>query len=151
MASYLVLPRNAFNWNGVEPLKVRPHEHRYGIFDFLREVEKDEFPFDRSTPLCIDRLDEFLIEAGCLEGRDEDKEWPLLQDIHRRLVAVANEISHCGTIQVPISYGLELGAGGRLYVSYTGKRVPLWRIFGQHPSDQAVGGHHGYSFAVTLS
>ena len=151
MASYLVLPSKAFNWSGREPEKVRVNEHRFGILDFLREIEEEPFPFHRGTPLCIEKLDEFLIESGHLEKPGEDRDWPLLHTIHQKLVAVANDVAGLGNIQVPITYDLVLGAGGRLYVQYTGKQVPLWRIFGQHPADFETTGCNGYSFAETLS
>ena len=40
----------------------------------------------------------------------------------------------------------------RLVVNYTGRRVPLWRIFGTHPDVVDLGkGHVGYSFGENLS
>lgn len=151
MASYLVLPYTALDWNDDRPEKVRVNDHRYGIYDLLREFESEPFPFTRATALCLTGIDELLIQLEVIDPADHDREWPVLREIHRRLVAAAHEVSNLGVIQVPIRYPMELLSDQRLVVNYTGRRVPLWRIFGTHPDVDKVTGHAAYSYGVNLS
>ncbi|HRY51428.1 MAG TPA: hypothetical protein P5186_25545 [Candidatus Paceibacterota bacterium] len=152
MPGYLILPEEACDWSGDQPGKVRLHPTRLNLFDLIRAFEQDPFPYTARTPgVCLITLDDLLVQTKQLEDPNETRDWPFLQDIRRRLRAVANDVSNMGTIHVPIRLPLNLGAAGQLYLHYTGRRIPLWRIFGCHPTISSVDRHETYQYTATLS
>ena len=55
-------------------------------------------------------------------------------------------------IHVPIRRTLVLGAENKLYAHQTtGKRIPLWRLFGTNPLVREIGPHVAYEFGESLS
>ena len=152
MAGYLVLPEDACDWSGGQPGKVKPNPTRLGLADLVRQFEQEPFPFNRRSPgVCLYGLDGMLVQMNQLEDVNETREWPLLQDVRRRLRAVSNEVSNIGTIHVPIQHTLVLGAGKHLFVHYAGKRIPLWRLFGSNPDIGCEAGLETYLYGVNLS
>lgn len=152
MAGYLVLPEEACDWSGNQPGKVKPNPTRLGLADLVRQFEQEPFPYDRrSQGVCLYGLDEMLVQMNQLEDVNEEREWPFLQDMRRRLCKVANEVSNMRTIHVPIRHGLQLGAGKHLFVRYAGKRIPLWRLFGSNPDIGSEAGLETYLYGVSLS
>jgi hypothetical protein len=152
MAGYLVLPEEACDWSGTQSGKVKPNPTRLGITDLVRQFEQDPFPFTRRSPgLCLFGLDEFLVQMEQLEDVNDNREWPFLQEMRRRMRAVSNEVSNIGIIHVPIHYALVLGASNHLFVRYAGKRIPLWRLFGSNPSIGNEGVHPTYLYGENLS
>lgn len=152
MPGYLVLPEEACDWSGNQPGKVKPNLSRFGLTDLVRQFEQDPFPFTRSTPgLCMFGLDEFLVRMEQLEHVTENADWPFLHEMHTRLRKVANEVGNIGTIHVPIRHELWLAADNKLFVRYAGKRIPLWRLFGSHPTIETYGKFAAYHFGVNLS
>ncbi len=152
MPGYLILPDEAYDWSGDQPGKVRPNPTRLGLFDLIRALEQDPFPYDRRSPgICLIGLDELLVNMGQLEDPNETRDWPELAKIHRRLRAVSNEVSNMAAIHVPIRHQLVLGAGNHLFALYAGKRIPLWRLFGCNPSFDTVAGHRTYLYGENLS
>lgn len=151
MGGYLVLPEDACDWSGNQPAKVKPKLTRLGLADLVRQFEQDPFPFNRSTGVCLYGLDQVLVQMNQLEGVDENRDWPFLQDMRLRLHNVSNHVNNMGTIHVPIRHPLLLGAGKRLFVNYAGKRVPLWRLFGSNPDIGSESGMETYLYASTLS
>jgi hypothetical protein len=152
MPGYLVLPEEACDWSGSHSGKVKPNPTRLGLADLVRQLEQDPFPFTRRSPgLCLFGLDEFLVQMSQFEDVNENREWPFLQDMRRRLRDVSNEVSNLGTIHVPIRRPLVLGAGKHLFVPYAGKRIPLWRLFGSNPDISSEGGFETYHYGVNLS
>jgi len=152
MPGYLVIPEEACDWSGVQPGKVNPHLTRLGLFDLLREFDQVPFPFDRSTGVCLYGLDGLLERMNVQEDANESRDWPFLQDIRRRLNLVANDVFNMQPIHVPIRRKLVLGADNRLYAyQTTGKRIPLWRVFGGNPKMKEIGAHVAYEFGESLS
>lgn len=153
MAGYLVLPAEACDWtDSQQPGKVKLNPTRLGLADLVRQFEQDPFPFDRRSPgVCLYGLDEMLVLMNQLEDVNEVRDWPFLQEMHRRLRAVSNNVSNMGTIHVPIKHSLLLGADKHLFVRYAGKRIPLWRLFGSNPDIDSVGGFPTYGYGVNLS
>ena len=152
MAGYLVLPEEACAWSGNQPGKVQLNPTRLGLIELVRQFEQDPFPFTRRSPgVCLFGLDEFLVTMEQLEDVNDNRDWPFLQDLRRRLRAVANEVSNVGVIHVPIRHALVLGAGNHLYARYAGKRIPLWRLFGSNPAIGSEAGHETYLFGENLS
>jgi hypothetical protein len=153
MAGYLVLPEEACDWSGSQSGKVKPNPTRLGLADLVRQFEQDPFPFDRRSPgVCLYGLDDFLVQMSQLEDVNETRDWPFLQEMRRRLQTVANEVNNIGNVHVPIRRSLVLGAGKHLFVhSTTGKRIPLWRLFGSHPDISSENGLETYLYGVTLS
>jgi len=131
---------------------VKPNPIRRGLFDLVREFEQVPFPFTRASPgVCLYGLDDLLAQMDQLEDVNETCDWPFLQDIRKRLRAVANEVSNIGTIHVPIRHALYMGADKHVFVRYAGKRIPLWRLFGSNPSIGSEAGHETYLFGENLS
>jgi len=64
---------------------------------------------------------------------------------------VANEVNNMGIIHVPIRRAFLLGAGNHLFARSTGKRIPLWRLFGSNPAIGSEAGHETYLFGENLS
>jgi hypothetical protein len=152
MAGYLVLPEEACDWSGNQPDKIKPNPTRFGLADLVRQFEQVPFPFSRLTPgVCLHGLDAFLIELKLLEDVNETRDWLFLQQMRRRLCAVAGEVNNMSTIQVPIRHSLVLGDGNHLFVNYAGKRIPLWRLFGSNPDIGSEGGFKTYFYGVNLS
>jgi hypothetical protein len=152
MAGYLVLPEEACDWSGNQSGKVKPNPTRLGLADLVRQFEQNPFPFTRRSPgICLFGLDEFLVQMNQFEDVNENREWPFMQDMRRRLRDVSNEVSNIGTIHVPIRRSLILGAGKHLFVPYAGKRIPLWRLFGSNPDISSEGGLETYHYGVNLS
>jgi hypothetical protein len=151
MAGYLVFPEEACDWSGSQPGKVKPNSIRLGLIDLVRQFEQDPFPYNRRSPgVCLYGLDDLLAQMDQLEDVNETRDWPFLQDIRKRLRAVANEVSNMGTIHVPIRHALLLGAGNHLFARYAGKRIPLWRLFGSNPAIACEAGHETYLFGENL-
>ena len=152
MAGYLVLPEEACDWSGNQPGKVRPNPTRLGLADLVRQFEQDPFPFNRLSPgVCLYGLDEMFVQLKQLEDVNETRDWPFLQEMRRRLRAVASEVNNMGIIHVPIRHSLVLGDGNHLYVHYVGKRIPLWRLFGSNPDVGSESGYRTYHYGVNLS
>lgn len=152
MAGYLVLADEACDRSGTQPGKVKLNPVQLGLIDLVRQFEQDPFPYNRrSAGVCLYGLDDLLAEMGQLEDVNETHDWPLLQDIRKRLRAVANEVSNIGTIHVPIRHALLLGAGNHLFARYAGKRIPLWRLFGSNPAINCEAGYETYLFGENLS
>ena len=152
MPGYLLIPEEACDWSGKQPTKVPLHLTRLGLFDLLREFDQVPFPFDRSTGVCLYGLDDLLERMNVQEDANENRDWPFLQDVRRRLNMVANEVSNMGTIHVPVRRKLVCGAENKLYAHQTtGKRIPLWRIFGTNPQMKDIGPHVAYEFGENLS
>ena len=153
MAGYLVLPEEACDWTGAQTGKVKPHPIRLGLIDLIRQFEQDPFPYSRRSPgICLFSLDELLVQMEQLESVNDNRDWPFLQKMRKRLRAVSNEVSNMGTIHVPIRRSLVLGAGKHLFVhSTTGKRIPLWRLFGSNPDIGSEDGLETYLYGVNLS
>lgn len=86
-----------------------------------------------------------------LESINDNRAWPFLQEMRRRLCAVSNEVSNMGTIHVPIRHDLWLAADNHLFARYAGKRIPLWRLFGSNPVIGSESGHATYLFGENLS
>src|ERR1035441_7340798 len=151
MPGYLILPDEAYDWSGDQPGKVHSNPTRLGLFDLVRAFEQDPFPYDRrSQGICLIGLDELLVQMNQLEDPNEPQEWPFLSQIHKRLRAFSNEVANMATIHVPIRHTLVLGADNKLFAHYAGKRIPLWRLFGFHPSLASVMGHPTYLFGENL-
>ena len=152
MAGYLVLPEEACDWTGTEPGKVKPNPIRLGLIDLIRQFEQNPFPYTRRSPgVCLFGLDALLVQMEQLEDVNENRDWLFLQDMRKRLRAVANEVSNVGVIHVPIRHRLWLAAGNHLFVRYAGKRIPLWRLFGSNPAIGSEAGHATYLFGENLS
>jgi len=146
------LPEEACDWSGNQPGKVKLHPTRFGLADLVRQFEQDPFPFTRRSPgLCLIGLDEFLVQMNQLEDRDANGAWPFLQEMRRRLRAVASEVNNIGTIHVPIRRAMHLGANKHLFVPSAGKRIPLWRLFGSNPEISGEAGLETYLYGVNLS
>ena len=152
MAGYLVLPEEACAWSGNQPGKVQLNPTRLGLIDLVRQFEQDPFPFTRRSPgVCLFGLDELLAQMEQLESINDNRDWPFLQEMRRRLCTVSNEVSNMGTIHVPIRHDLWLAADNHLFARYAGKRIPLWRLFGSNPVIGSESGHATYLFGDTLS
>ena len=152
MAGYLVLPEEACDWSGNQANKVKPNPTRFGLADLVRQFEQDPFPFNRLSPgVCLYGLDEMLVQLKQLEDVNETRDWPFLQEMRRRLRAVASEVNNMGMVHVPIRHSLVLGDGNHLYVHYVGKRIPLWRLFGSNPDIGSEAGYRTYLYGVNLS
>ena len=66
--------------------------------------------------------------------------------------SVLNAVCKAGTVHVPVRRKLVLGAENKLYAyQSTGKRIPLWRLFGANPVIRDVNGHVAYAFGENLS
>lgn len=150
MSGYLVLPRQALTVHG-GPVPAAPTA--IALFDFLREIEQEPFPFVSRAQLCLTGLDELLITLGCTDQRAGDKELELLQGYKRRLRNAAVEIGTLADIQVPIAFDLVLGGENELSARHTARElVPLWRLFGHNPTIRDLTpGHIGYHFGENLS
>jgi len=153
MAGYLVLPAEACDWtDSQQPGKVKLNPNRLGLADLVRQLEQDPFPFTRrSLGVSLIGLDEMLVQLKQLEDVNETRDWPFLQEMRRRLRAVASEVNNMGTIHVPIRHSLVLGDGNHLYIHYVGKRIPLWRLFGSNPDIGSEGSCRTYLYGVNLS
>ena len=152
MPGYLLIPEEACDWSGIQPGKVKPHPTRLGLFDLLREFDQVPFPFDRTTGVCLYGLDDLLERMNVQEDANESRDWPFLQDVRRRLNMVANEVFSMQPVHVPIRRKLVLGADNKLYAHQTtGKRIPLWRVFGANPLIREIGLHVAYEFGESLS
>lgn len=152
MAGYLVLPEEACAWSGNQTGKVQLNPIRFGLIDLVRQFEQDPFPYSRrSQGVCLFGLDELLVQMEQLESVNDNRDWPFLQEMRRRLRAVSNEVSNMGTIHVPIRHELWLAAGNHLFARYAGKRIPLWRLFGSNPVIGSESGHATYLFGENLS
>src|SRR5262245_12062106 len=102
MAGYLVLPEEACDCSGSQPNKVKPNPTRLGLADLVRQFEQDPFPFSRLSPgICLYGLDEMFVQLKQLEDVNETRDWPFLQEMRRRLRAVASEVNNMGLIHVP--------------------------------------------------
>ncbi len=152
MPGYLVIPEEACDWDGIQPTKVPLHATRLGLFDLLREFDQVPFPFDRATGVCIYGLDDLLERMNVQEDANESRDWPFLRDMKRRLSAVADDVFRMQPIHVPIRRKLVLGAENKLYAHQsTGRRIPLWRMFGTNPSVREIGQYVAYEFGESLS
>ncbi len=152
MAGYLVLREEACVWSGNQPGKVQLNPIRFGLIDLVRQFEQDPFPYNRrSQGVCLFGLDELLAQMEQLEGVNDNRDWPFLQEMRWRLRAVSNEVSNMGTVHVPIRHELWLAAGNHLFARYAGKRIPLWRLFGSNPLIGSESGHATYHFGENLS
>lgn len=152
MPGYLVLPDDACDWTGTQPGKVKPNPIRLGLIDLVRQLEQDPFPFRRGAAgVCLDGLDDLLVQMDQLEGVNETRDWPFLQEMRKRLRAVSNDVSNMGIIHVPIRHALVLGAENHLFAPCAGKRIPLWRLFGSNPAIGSEAGHETYLFGENLS
>mgnify|MGYP001025345645 CR=1 FL=1 len=151
MAGYLVLPETACVSEGSPRTKVALNPIRLGLFDLLREFEQDPFPFNRSGPgVCLLCLDEFLAQMRITEALGENRDWPFLTQVKRRLKTVANDVSNMGIIHVPIRRELDLGGDNRLYARSGPRRIPLWRLFGSNPAIRMVDGFAAYEYGENL-
>lgn len=114
-----------------------------GILDFLRELEADEFPFQRLAELRVVGLEEVLYAA-----RPDDEAMAL--EIRRRLVATASDLQR-RMIQVQIVFQEKLNRGDMLWVDYRGQRLPLGHIFDSPPPQTDANGNCFYimNFALT--
>jgi hypothetical protein len=150
MSGYLVIPRQVLTVHG-GPVPAAPMS--IALFDFLREIEQEPFPFSPRAQLCLTGLDELLISLGCTDQRAGVKELELLQGFKRRLRDKAVEISTLADIQVPVAFDLVLGGGNELSTRHTARElVPLWRLFGHNPTiRELVPGRIGYHFGENLS
>lgn len=152
MPGYLLLPEDACDWTGNQPAKVPLHPTRLGLLDLLREFDQEHFPFNRSHGVCLYGLDDLLERMNIQEDVNETRAWPFLQDVRRRLSGVANEVFGMQPIHVPIRRKLQLGADNKLYAHQTtGKRIPLWRLFGTNPLIRQVQSCAAYEFGESLS
>ena len=87
MAGYLILPEEACDWSGTQHGKVKPNPTRLGITDLVRQFEQNPFPFTRRSPgICLFGLDEFLVQMNQFEDVNENREWPFMQEMRRRLI-----------------------------------------------------------------
>jgi len=65
---------------------------------------------------------------------------------------LANDVFRMQPIHVPIRRKLVLGAENKLYAHQTtGKRIPLWRLFGTNPLVREIGPYVAYEFGESLS
>ena len=152
MPGYLIIPEEACGWNGSQTGKVPLHPIRLGLFDLMREFEQSQFPFDRLSGVCLYGLDDLLERMNVQEDVNESLDWPFLRDVRRKLSNVANDVFRMQPIHVPIRRKLVLEAGNRLYAHQTtGKRIPLWRLFGTNPSIREIGTSVAYEFGESLS
>ncbi len=150
MSGYLVLPRQALTVHGGS---VPAAPTVIALFDFLREIEQEPFPFASRTQLCLTGLDELLLMLGCTNQRAGNNELELLQSYKRRLRNAAVEIGTLADIQVPVAFDLILGGENELSAKHTTRElVPLWRLFGNHPTiRELTPGRIGYHFGENLS
>jgi hypothetical protein len=152
MPGYLVIPEEACDLSGNMSGKVKLNPMRLGLTDLIRQFEQDPFPFTRSSSaIALIGLDEFLVQMDQLESVNDNAESPFLLTMHQRLRKVSNEVGNIGTIHIPIRHELWLAAGNRLFIRYAGKRIPLWRLFGSHPTIETYGKFPAYHFGVNLS
>lgn len=63
----------------------------------------------------------------------------------------SKDLTHMGLIHVPIAFKLDLGGDNHLYAHYTGKRIPLWRLFGANPTIRTINGQAVFEFGENLS
>jgi hypothetical protein len=150
MSGYLILPPLALAVDG-GPVPVAATS--IALFDFLREIEQEPFPFAARAQLCLTGLDKLLITLGCTDQRATEKELAMLQSFKRRLRDSAVEIGSLADIQVPIAFPLEFGGGNELSARHTARElVPLWRLFGHNPTiRELTPGRIAYHFGENLS
>jgi hypothetical protein len=152
MPGYLIIPEEASAWSGTQPDKVSLHQTRLGLFDLLREFDQVPFPFERTSGVCLYGLDDLLERMNIQEDANESRDWPFLQRVRKRLSVLANDVFRMQPIHVPIRRKLVLGAENKLYAHQTtGKRIPLWRLFGTNPLVREIGPHVAYEFGESLS
>ena len=144
MAGYLVFQQD---------VRVTVNPIRLGLFDLVREFEQDPFPFHSPQRLTLTGLDDLLVLMNATEEMTEPRTIPLLLEMRRKLARAANEVARLGDIHVPIRLEMHCGAEDKLYVKFRmmTKRIPLWQLFGCHPTIREVEGRQCFHFGVTLS
>lgn len=149
MSGYLLFPRQILDlYGGTVPA----HPERFGLMDFLRELENDPLPFRPRAQICLLGLDELLIRLGCVETDTGPKEGGFLQDVRRRLCRAAKEIDGLPNIHVPITFKMVQGDARRVSVHHARDLIPLWRIFGEHPEiKEILPGTTAYLYGANLA
>ena len=148
MSGYLLLPRELLDlYGGTVPT----YPERFGLLDFLRELEEDPLPFQPRAQICLLGTDELLIRLGCAETDTGAREGEFLQDVRRRLRRAARELDNLPAIQVPITFEMVEGATGHVSVRHARDLIPLWRIFGEHPEIREIMGRTAYQYGSNLT
>jgi len=110
------------NLSDSKPRGIAPYENDIGLFDFLRELRQDSFPFPKFHRLQVRGLEDVLFAS-----RPNHEEMSLkirgilrkaAQDLERKL------------IEIQFIFQGKLIRGDTLWVEYRNTRFPIGYIFG---------------------
>ena len=128
MPGYQLIERKYLHPNRSDGKGVKPNNRRIGFLDFLRELQKDEFPYHEETKLLVVGLEDVLLFAR--PGMENTA-----KQIHKLLQSAARDFeSHdCGRVQILIR--TELRRGETLNVIHPTATLPIYLIFGSPPRE----------------
>jgi len=125
MAGYMLIEKKMLQPHKVDGIP--PNAQELGFIDYLRELRQEVFPFARGSKL---RLIGF--ESVLLDAQDRVQ---IGADIHRLLVAPANELNRMGGF-VQVVFEWPLFYGDELWFERGRERIPLRGVFGRAKRDQ---------------
>jgi len=141
MAGYMLIERKMLQPHRTDGVPPNPTE--LSIFDYLRELRQEVFPFADGTRLLVSGIEDALLAAG--SNRPQ-----VMDEMHRYMAGRANELwqKRC-TVQIvfdwPLSFGQELW-----FTRGASERVSLRPLFG-NASQQHEGGNVYYLAGFNLT
>ncbi len=120
--SYILIEHNHLSPPRLAGQGFKANTHRIGFLDFLRELDREEFPFHESSHLLVVGLEDVLLFS-------RPHMHSIALDIRNRLKRVANDFERCPHVQIVFMKG-HLVAGAELRLEMKPEPLPLHLIFG---------------------
>lgn len=136
MPAYLLVEEKSLTPPLPEGKGIPANSQKIGFLDFLRDLEKDEFPYNENSRLMIVGIEETLLAAS------PDIHTAAIQ-IRNLLQKAANRLSNCNCSDIQIVFRHTLQHGYQLMVKHVSKEIPIHLIFGT-PTQEEINGEKVY-------
>jgi len=132
MPAYLLVEKKSLTPPLQEGKGIPANTQKIGFLDFLRDLEKDEFPYNENSQLMIVGIEETLLAAS------PDIHTAAIQ-IRNLLQKAANRLSNCNCSDIQIVFRGTLQRGDQLVVRHVPQDIPIYLIFGTPIQEEIYG------------
>lgn len=143
MPGYLLVEQKSLTPPMPQGKGIPANSQRIGFLDFLRDLEKEDLPYNENTQLLVVGLEEVLLAAR------PDME-SVAKQIRNALQSSANRLSNSYCSDIQIVFRQPLQSGHKLIVKHVTQDIPIFLIFGS-PTPEEIHGQMIYRASFNRS
>lgn len=129
---------------------VSANKQKKAFYDFLRELEQEDFPFNEHSDLLVEGLEDVLLSARTSRETEKEELEIAAKQVRRVLQRAAQKLDSRGVPDVQITFRLPLKRGHTLIVEHVKAELPIYLIFGS-PSPDEINGQKVFRVPFNLS